>query len=83
MSHVRLLPYCMHRFGGFKFRAARQGALKMIDNAKAIRETDAIGVEMEATPWISLDIQHCIGSTKKGVRPRVVSNCREFTETTD
>ena len=52
MSHVGLLPHYVHRFGGLKMQGrTAEDALKIIDNAKAIEEAGAIGLEIEAMPY--------------------------------
>jgi len=52
MSHVGLLPHYVHRYGGFKMQGrTAEDALKIIDNARAIEEAGAIGVEIEAVPY--------------------------------
>lgn len=52
MSHVGLLPHYVHRYGGFKMQGrTADDALKIIDNAKAIEEAGAIGLEIEAVPY--------------------------------
>lgn len=52
MSHVGLLPHYVHRYGGFKTQGrTAQDALKIVDNAKAIEEAGAIGLEIEAVPY--------------------------------
>ena len=52
MSHVGLLPHYVHRFGGFKMQGrTAEDALKIIDNARAIEEAGAIGLEIEAMPY--------------------------------
>lgn len=52
MSHVGLLPHYIHRFGGFKTQGrTAQAALEIIDNARAIQEAGAIGLEIEAMPY--------------------------------
>ncbi len=52
MSHVGLLPHFVHRYGGFKMQGrTAEDALKIIDNAKAIEEAGAIGLEIEAMPY--------------------------------
>ncbi|MCY4192088.1 MAG: 3-methyl-2-oxobutanoate hydroxymethyltransferase [Rhodospirillaceae bacterium] len=51
MSHVGLLPHYVHRFGGFKIQGrTAEDALKIIDNARAIEEAGAVGLEIEAMP---------------------------------
>ncbi len=51
MSHVGLLPHYVHRFGGFKMQGGTaKDALEIIDNARAIEEAGAIGLEIEAMP---------------------------------
>ncbi len=52
MSHVGLLPHRVHQLGGFKMQGkTAEDALKIIDNACAIEEAGAIGVEIEAMPY--------------------------------
>ena len=52
MSHVGLLPHRVHLAGGFKTQGRScEDALKIIDNAKAIEEAGAIGLEIEAMPY--------------------------------
>lgn len=52
MSHVGLLPHRVHLMGGFKMQGrTAQDALEIIDNAKAIQEAGAIGLEIEAVPY--------------------------------
>ncbi len=51
MSHVGLLPHFVHRHGGFKTQGrTAEDALKIIDNARAIEDAGAIGLEIEAMP---------------------------------
>lgn len=52
MSHVGLLPHYVHQFGGFKMQGrTAEAALEIIENARAIQEAGAIGVEIEAMPY--------------------------------
>ena len=52
MSHVGLLPHYVHRYGGFKMQGRTAAdALRIVDNAKAIEEAGAIGLEIEAVPY--------------------------------
>lgn len=52
MSHVGLLPHYVHRYGGFKMQGrTAEDALKIIDNAVAIEEAGAVGLEIEAMPY--------------------------------
>jgi 3-methyl-2-oxobutanoate hydroxymethyltransferase len=52
MSHVGLLPHYVHRYGGFKMQGRTAAeALRIIDNARAIEEAGAIGLEIEAVPY--------------------------------
>lgn len=52
MSHVGLLPHYVHKFGGFKMQGrTAEAALEIIDNARAIQEAGAIGLEIEAMPY--------------------------------
>ncbi len=52
MSHVGLLPHRVHQLGGFKMQGrTAEAAMKIIDNARAIEEAGAIGLEIEAMPY--------------------------------
>lgn len=52
MSHVGLLPHRVHLMGGFKMQGrTAEDALEIIDNAKAIEDAGAIGLEIEAMPY--------------------------------
>ena len=52
MSHVGLLPHRVHMLGGFKMQGrTAKAAMEIIDNAKAIQEAGAIGLEIEAMPY--------------------------------
>ena len=52
MSHVGLLPHYVHRYGGFKTQGrTAKDALHIIDNARAIEEAGAVGLEIEAVPF--------------------------------
>lgn len=52
MSHVGMLPHHVHHYGGFKSQGhTAEDALKIIDNARAIEEAGAIGIEVEAMPY--------------------------------
>ena len=49
MSHVGMCPHFVHSYGGFKLQGrTAEDALTIIDNAKAIEEAGAIGMEVEA-----------------------------------
>ena len=51
MSHVGLLPHKVHLLGGFKMQdEAAHAAVELIENARAIEEAGAIGLEIEAMP---------------------------------
>ena len=51
MSHVGLLPHKVHLMGGFKMQAGTaDAAMKIIEDAKAIEQAGAIGLEIEAMP---------------------------------
>jgi len=53
MSHVGLCPHFVHRFGGFRMQGrTAEDALQIIDNARAIEEAGAIGLEIEAMPYL-------------------------------
>jgi 3-methyl-2-oxobutanoate hydroxymethyltransferase len=52
MSHVGLLPHRVHMLGGFRMQGrTAEEALKIVDNACAIEEAGAIGLEIEAMPY--------------------------------
>lgn len=52
MSHVGLLPHRIHSLGGFKMQGrTAEAAMEIIDNARAIEEAGAIGLEIEAMPY--------------------------------
>lgn len=52
MSHVGLLPHRVHMLGGFKMQGRTAAdAMEIIDNACAIEEAGAIGLEIEAMPY--------------------------------
>jgi 3-methyl-2-oxobutanoate hydroxymethyltransferase len=51
MSHVGMCPHFVHSYGGFKLQGrSAEDALKIVDNARAIEEAGAIGLEIEAVP---------------------------------
>ena len=51
MSHVGMCPHFVNSYGGFKLQGkTAEEALKIVDNAKAIEEAGAIGMEVEAVP---------------------------------
>lgn len=52
MSHVGLLPHRVHMAGGFKLQGRTAvEAMVIVDNAIAIEEAGAIGLEIEAVPY--------------------------------
>ena len=52
MSHVGLLPHKVHLLGGFKMQGkTAHAAVELIENARAIEEAGAIGLEIEAMPY--------------------------------
>ncbi|MEM7292725.1 MAG: 3-methyl-2-oxobutanoate hydroxymethyltransferase [Pseudomonadota bacterium] len=52
MGHVGLIPHRVHLHGGFKMQGrTAEDAISIIDNAKAIEEAGAIGLEIEAVPY--------------------------------
>ena len=52
MSHVGLLPHKIHLLGGFKMQGrTTDAALEIIENAQAIENAGAIGLEIEALPY--------------------------------
>ena len=51
MSHVGLLPHKVHLLGGFKMQGrTANAAIEIIEDAKAIEDAGAIGLEIEAMP---------------------------------
>lgn len=51
MSHVGMCPHFVNSYGGFKLQGrTAEDALMIIDNARAIEEAGAIGLEIEAVP---------------------------------
>ena len=51
MSHVGLVPHRVHLAGGFKMQGKTcEEAIAIVDNARAIEEAGAIGLEIEAVP---------------------------------
>ncbi|NRB32260.1 MAG: 3-methyl-2-oxobutanoate hydroxymethyltransferase [Rhizobiaceae bacterium] len=52
MSHVGLLPHRVHLLGGFKMQGrTAEAAMELVDNARAIEDAGAIGLEIEAMPY--------------------------------
>ena len=52
MSHVGLLPHKVHLLGGFKMQGrTAEAAIEIIENAEAIEDAGAIGLEIEAMPY--------------------------------
>jgi len=52
MSHVGLLPHYVHRYGGFRMQGkTAEDAVHIVDNARAIEQAGAIGLEIEAMPY--------------------------------
>ena len=52
MSHVGLLPHKVHLLGGFKMQGrTSDAAIEIIENAEAIEDAGAIGLEIEAMPY--------------------------------
>lgn len=51
MSHVGMCPHFVHTYGGFLLQGrTADAALEIVDNARAIEEAGAIGLEIEAVP---------------------------------
>lgn len=63
LSHVGLLPHYVHKYGGFKMQGrTAEAAMEIIDNARAIEEAGAIGLEMEAMPFeVSKAVDEAVG----------------------
>lgn len=52
MSHVGLLPHRVHLMGGFKMQGrTAEASMEIVENARAIEEAGAIGLEIEAMPY--------------------------------
>ena len=52
MSHVGLLPHKVHLLGGFKMQGrTANAAIEIIEDAEAIEDAGAIGLEIEAMPY--------------------------------
>ena len=52
MSHVGLLPHKVHLLGGFKMQGrTADAAIEINENAEAIEDAGAIGLEIEAMPY--------------------------------
>ena len=52
MSHVGLLPHKVHLLGGFKMQGrTAEAAIEIVENAQAIENAGAIGLEIEAMPY--------------------------------
>ncbi len=52
MSHVGLRPHKVHLLGGFKMQGrTAHAAIEIIEDAKAIEDAGAIGLEIEAMPY--------------------------------
>ncbi len=52
MSHVGLLPHKVHLLGGFKMQGrTAEAAIEIVENAQAIEEAGAMGLEIEAMPY--------------------------------
>ena len=52
MSHVGLLPHKVHLLGGFKLQGrTAEAAIEIVENAQAIEDAGAIGLEIEAMPY--------------------------------
>ena len=52
MSHVGLLPHKVHLLGGFKMQGrTADAAIEIIENAEAIEDAGAIGLEIEDMPY--------------------------------
>ena len=52
MSHVGLLPHKVHLIGGFKMQGrTAEAAIEIVENAQAIEDAGAIGLEIEAMPY--------------------------------
>lgn len=51
MSHVGMCPHFVNSYGGFKLQGrTAEDALEIVDNARAIEEAGAVGMEIEAVP---------------------------------
>lgn len=53
MSHVGLIPHRVHAMGGFKMQGRTAAdAFRIVDDARAIEEAGAVGLEIEAVPYV-------------------------------
>lgn len=51
MSHVGMCPHFVHMYGGFKLQGrTAEEAMRIVDDARAIQEAGAVGLEIEAVP---------------------------------
>ena len=51
MSHVGMCPHFVNSYGGFKLQGrTAEDALEIVDNARAIEQAGAVGLEIEAVP---------------------------------
>jgi 3-methyl-2-oxobutanoate hydroxymethyltransferase len=52
MGHLGFTPQSIHKFGGFYFQGkSSQGALELVEGARALEEAGAFAVVLELVPW--------------------------------
>lgn len=52
MGHMGFTPQSIHKFGGFYFQGkSSQGALELVEGARALEEAGAFAVVLELVPW--------------------------------
>ena len=78
MSHVGLIPHRVHELGGFKMQCrTAEATMKAIDNAKAIEEAGAIGLEIEAMPYeVGKAVDEAVDIFTFSIGAGVAGNCQ-------
>lgn len=78
LGHVGLIPHQVHLMGGFKMQGrTAETALKIIDNALAIEEAGAIGMEVEAVPYeVGKAVEEAVSIFTFSIGAGAASNCQ-------
>ena len=78
LGHVGLIPHQVHMMGGFKMQGrTAEAALKIIDNARAIEEAGAIGMEVEAVPYeVGKAVEEAVSIFTFSIGAGAASNCQ-------
>ena len=78
LGHVGLIPHQVHLMGGFKMQGrTAEAALEIIDNAKAIEEAGAIGMEVEAVPFeVGKAVEDAVSIFTFSIGAGAASNCQ-------